>query len=282
MQPNSTRWCCLCTIGPYQPQKNAALLMPSACWENCKGCGLSKGDSVKCTGLPEFPGCVPMCCNLLIEKPDLLDPPPIHCPISQLALRISSELCSRSFAAECGILVVVPCRLWCSSLPQQCFICDRLSSQVAIHLAPGSRPFRGKKTGTFLRLFEENSRRYPLFSIRKLKRLSSLSTQTVLLRRRTLNPLARTVVKFDLGRDRSQRCSRIPHALCAPPANHRLSSRPARDARSLRASSLEPPLVSQLSGNRLQESLHTGPRRHLQPRFGPDRRSNPLRQRVPR
>jgi hypothetical protein len=123
--------------------------MPSACWENRKGCGLSKVDVFKCTGLPEFPGCLPGICNLRIEKTDLLDRRPIRCPISQFAFRISSELCSRSFAAECGILVVVPCRLWCSSLPQQFFICDRLASQVAIHLARAVVHFAERKQGRF-------------------------------------------------------------------------------------------------------------------------------------
>jgi hypothetical protein len=52
-----------------------------------------------------------------------------------------------------------------------------------VHFAEG-------KQVRFLHLFEEKLRLYPLFSIHELKRLSSLSTRTTLLRRRTLNPLA--------------------------------------------------------------------------------------------
>jgi hypothetical protein len=179
--------------------------MPSACRESRKGCGLSKVDLLKCTGLPEFPGCLPGFCNLRIEKTDLLQCRPIRCPVCLLALRISIELCRRSIPAglrdsgccslHAVVLLFTPAIFGCG--PSLSLRPGRNASRP-----PGSRnygPFRGRQTGRLLHLLEEKIRLYPLFSIHALKRFSSLNTQTDLLRRMLFNPSAPTVVKSSYG-----------------------------------------------------------------------------------
>ena len=122
--------------------------------------------------------------------------------------------------------------LWRSSLPQQFSAVDHLSGQVVMHpdasWPPGSRnygPSRGRQTGAFLQLFEENICPYPLFSIHALKRLSSLSTGADLLRRKLFNPSVPTAVKSSHGEAIAILSGPlIPQAPPAPSINNRLSS----------------------------------------------------------
>jgi hypothetical protein len=58
---------------------------------------------------------------------------------------VCSPFASRSsfaggvFLPDCGILVVVPCMLWCSSLPQQFSAADHLSLSGQVEMHPGLR-----------------------------------------------------------------------------------------------------------------------------------------------
>ena len=130
---SSAPGCCFPTIRQCYPRTNRALLTLSTCRESRKGWTLYKVDLLKCTGLAGFPGWFPGFCNLRIEKTDVRKRRPIRCPVCQLALRIAGKLSNRRIRAGCGILVEVPCMLWCSSLPQQFSAADHLSGQVVMH-----------------------------------------------------------------------------------------------------------------------------------------------------
>ena len=114
--------------------------------------------------------------------------------------------------------------------PSNVSAADHLSGQVVMHpdasWPPGSRnygPSRGRQTGAFLQLFEENICPYPLFSIHALKRLSSLSTGADLLRRKLFNPSVPTAVKSSHGEGHSDP-KRPSDSTSSPSAIHKQPS----------------------------------------------------------